>query len=100
MKDKIKQGQQIQNVILKDVVELDTRLSYQIIFTSIFITKRYQNNFFSMVDFLFQHIQDLNNQPNVTNRGFGSLILEEYLNLMDGPYVKTAGEMISFWKYD
>ena len=50
-----------------------------------------------MVDFLLEHIQDLKNHPNGTNRGFGSLILEEDLDMMDGPYVNTTGEIIPFW---
>ena len=39
----------------------------------------------SLDDFLYQLIQYLDNHPNSTKRGFGPLILEEDLNLMDGP---------------
>ena len=53
-----------------------------------------------MVDGLIQHIQDLDNHPNGTNRGFASLILEEYIKLMDVPPVTSTGEMIPFWYYD
>ena len=53
-----------------------------------------------MVDCLLQHIQDLDNQPNGTKRGFAPLILGGYLKLMGGSSMKTAGKMMPFHDYD
>ena len=52
-----------------------------------------------MVDLLFPHIQDLDNYKDSTKRGGASLILEEDLDIMDGPSVNTESEMIPFWGY-
>ena len=81
------------------MVRLVTRLLHQIIVTGTFITKIYQN-FFFLVKILLQHIQDLDNHPDGTKRGFALLILEVNLKLVDGPSVKSADEMIPFWGYD
>ena len=59
-----------------------------------------KQTFISLVNHLLQHILDLNNHPNLTRRGFTPLILEEDLDLMDGPSVNTAGDITYFWDYD
>ena len=79
------------------MVELDTIIPHQRIVAVIFIKKSTILKNLSVVDCRLQHIQVLNNHTNGTKRGFAPIILEEYLEFVDGSSVKTAGEKIPFW---
>ena len=98
LKDKRKWFQQIQNVLLKCLVGLETRNSNKIIVTGTSIKK--VPKIILLVDHILQNIQDLDNHPNVTNRVFPPLILYAYLYIMYGIYSNTEDDMIPFFDYD
>ena len=63
------------------------------------LLKKNLNKTKPLLSCILQHIQDLNNHPNVPRRWSFPIILEGYFNVMDQLSVNSTGEMIPFGGY-